>query len=165
MIKVTHSQCSCKKAVICSLFTRGSSSREYLPVFLFQFLRRGLDYFAAAVFRGLPPDGPEHLPPQVVPGPQVMRSFFGQIVLQMPLDLQQGVQALLVGDQGAELLCGFQILHGLDAVDQHRQGLGGKAELFEKRVEELLPIDTVKVEIEEEDDGVRIVTMAFPEEK
>ena len=66
-----------------------------------------------------------------------MRSLFGQIVLQMFPDLQQSVQALLVGDQGAELLDGPQLLHGLDAVDQHRQGLGGKAELFEQDMEEL----------------------------
>ena len=55
----------------------------------------------------------------------------------MPFDLQQSIQALLIGDQGAELLCGLQILHGLYSVDQHRQGLGSEPVLLKKGVNKL----------------------------
>lgn len=34
-----------------------------------------------------------------------------------------------------------------------------------ERVEDLLPLDTVRVDIAEEDDGTRIVTMKFPDEE
>src|SRR5699024_11040921 len=67
-------------------------------------LLRRLEDLAAVVLRGRAPYGPEYLPPQVVPRPLVLRPFFGQVVPQMSLDLQQGVQALLIGNESTEFL-------------------------------------------------------------